>query len=169
MSMKHFLTVLVGGLGIIVAASSFLGKSPQSEILVASSAALKPEFIELSPKTTMQTTGDWSEVFIEIPGVHAEQAGAPLLVEGEKELSLEGYVVANTGERIGLDEVEIVGFGSKRVLSLSNRVLEWKSRSYRFRSIVLKTNIQIAVGKIIWFSYNPASTHSGVAIPTSFQ
>src|SRR5262245_20823185 len=102
--MRQHLMALVSGLGIIFAATALLAKSAKSEILVASSAILKPEWTELRPKTTIKTSGSWSELFIEIPGLHTERAGGPLLVE-DKELSVEGYLIAKTGERIGLDQV----------------------------------------------------------------
>ncbi len=166
--MNKYLAVLIGGLSALLATAS-CAKSAESEILVASSAILRPEWTELRPKTAMQTTGDWSELFIEIPDLHTQRAGGPLLGENEKEILVEGYLIANNGERIQFDEVEIVTFGVKNVLRLSNQKLEWKDRGYRFKSVLLKTNRQINVGKIVWFSYDPRSTHTGVAIPKSFQ
>jgi len=166
--MKKHLAVLVGGLSALLATAS-CGRLAESEILVASSAILSPEWTELQPRAAMRTTGDLSELFIEIPDLHTQRAGGPVLGENDKEILVEGYLTANNGERIQFDKVEIVGFGNKRVLRLSNHMLEWKDRGYRFKSVLLKTNRRINVGKIVWFSYDPASTHTGVAIPKSFQ
>lgn len=169
MTTKQCLAVLVGGLSVLFAAAALSMKSAQSEILVASEAVLKPEWTELRPKTAMQTTGDWSELFIEIPGLHTQREGGPLLSENEGEILVEGYLLGRNGEKLELDVVDIVAFGKKKVLRLSNRMLEWKTRGYEFRSVSLKTNREINVGKIVWFSYDPTSTHSGVAIPKVLQ
>ena len=166
MTMKQHLAVLVGGLSVFFVVTVLFAKSDQSEVLVASGAVLKPEGTELRPKTAMETTGDWSELFIEVPGRHTQRAGGPLLAENEKEILVEGYLLASAGEKMKFDEVEVVTFGQKNVLRLSNRMLEWKNRDYRFRSVLLKTNREISVGKIVWFSYDPTSTHTGIAIPT---
>jgi len=117
----------------------------------------------------MQTTGDWSELFIEVPGLHSQRAGGPLLAENEKEILVEGRLLAMGGEKMELNKVGIVTFGQKTVLCLSNRMLDWKNRDYRFRSVLLKTNREISVGKVVWFSYDPSSTHTGIAIPTFLQ
>ena len=154
---------------MLFAAAALSMKSAQSEILVAPDAVLKPEWTELRPKTAMQTTGDWSELFIEIPGLHTQREGGPLLAENDQEILVEGYLLARSGEKLKLDVINIVAFGNKTVLCLSNRTLEWKTRGYRFRSVLLRTNKEIGVGKVVWFSYDPASTHSGVAIPKFLQ
>lgn len=167
--MKQCLALFVGGLSVLFAATALFAKSGQSEILVASEAVLKPEWTELRPKAEMRTTGDWSELFIEIPGLHAQRAGGPLLAEDEKEILVEGYLLARSGEKIKLDVVDIVTFGNKTVLRLSNQILEWRTRGYRFRSVLLKTNREMRAGKIVWFSSDPASTHTGVAIPKFLQ
>ena len=166
MTMKQYLAALVGGLSVLFVATAFFAKSNQSEVLVAPAAILKPEWIELRPKTAMQTTGDWSELFIEVPGLHSQRAGGPLLAENEKEILVEGRLLAMGGEKMELNKVGIVTFGQKTVLCLSNRMLDWKNRDYRFRSVLLKTNREISVGKVVWFSYDPSSTHTGIAIPT---
>ena len=168
MTIKQRLAVLVGVLSVLFAAAALSMKSAQ-EILVASEAVLKPEWTELRPKAAMQTTGDWSELFIEIPGLHTQRAGGPLLVENDQEILVEGYLLARSGEKIKLDVVNIGAFGNKTVLRLSNRMLEWKTRGYQFRSVSLKTNREISVGKIVWSSHDPGSTHSGVAIPKFLQ
>ena len=111
--MKQRLAVFVGGLAVLFAATALFMKSRQSEILVASEAVLKPEWTELRPKAAMQTTGDWSELFIEIPGLHTQRAGEPLLAEKEQEILVEGYLLARSGEKIKLDVVNIVAFGNK--------------------------------------------------------
>src|SRR5256885_7615986 len=121
--MRRYLVVLAGGVSIIIAATAVLAKPSRSEIVVALSAVLKPEWTELHAKTALQTTSELSEVFIEIPGLHAGQGGGPPLVKDDKELSVEGYLIANSGERIRLDEVEIMSFGNRPVLRLSNRRL----------------------------------------------
>ena len=166
MNVKQHLAVLVGGLSVLFVVTALFAKSGQSEVLVAPAAILKPAWIELRPKTAMQTTGDWSELFIEVPSLHTQRAGGAPLAENEKEILVEGYLLASGGEKMEFDEVEVATFGQKNVLRLSNRMLEWKNRDYRFRSVLLKTNREISVGKIVWFSYDPASTHTGIAIPT---
>jgi hypothetical protein len=143
--------------------------SRSSDMLVASSAALSPEWIELHAKVSMQTTADWSEVFIEIPGLHEGKTHGTFVLEDEAELSIEGYLVPEFGDKMSLDQVGVVVFGSKPVLRLSNSALEWKGRNYKFKSLFLRAKKPLNVSRVIWLSYDPRSTRSGVMIPHAFQ
>lgn len=171
MNMKrHFVALVGSACAMLTGISLFLfASSHTSDMLVASGVALNPEWRELHPKVSMRTTADWSEIFIEVPGLHEGKTHGTFVLEDGAELSIEGYLVTEFGDKMSLDQAGIVVFGDKPVLRLSNSALEWKGRNYTFKSILLRAKKPVNVSRVIWLSYDPRSTHSGVMTPHAFQ
>jgi len=96
----------------------------QQELLVSSGVTLTPQWLELKPKTRMKTAADWSELFIEVPGlVPLDRNGFPnkhlLLADGSR-LEVEGYLTVDNDDRVYLDNVSVVGDERKSYLDMSN-------------------------------------------------
>jgi hypothetical protein len=117
----------------------------------------------------MRTTGDRSELYVELPDVVEAADGAYAFTDGRK-LSVEAFLVSKLGEKLDLDvEATVGGVGPIKMLRLSNPALEWKHRDYKFRSLVLRANRSLMVGRIVWISYDPQSTKSGAKMPDAFD
>ena len=135
------------------------------EMVIAKSASLNTEWLEFHPKSAMKAVGDWSEVLVEIPGLDSKSLSDRLLLQNGDQLSIAGYLRTESGEKVALDHIELVGIGGKILLRLSNKQLQWRRNAYQFRSIVLRANRAVTIGRIIWISYDPRSTHTGFFIP----
>lgn len=117
----------------------------------------------------MDTSGDCSELFIEILDVHEGADGNYAFADGSK-LSVEGFLVSSFGERLNLGvDASVGGFGVTNVLRLSNPALQWKQQDYSFQSLFLRANRPLKVGRIVWISYDPQSTKSGTKEPRAFS
>jgi hypothetical protein len=139
-------------------------KSRHSETLLASAATLTSEWKELRPKAPLQTTGDWSEIFIEFPR-GSDRSERSTFDDKTVENSIEGYLTTESGERVPLSEAEPISISAKKLLRLSAPALEWTKQKYRFRSVCLRSKRLIRVGRVVWISYDPSSTHSGFLVP----
>jgi hypothetical protein len=140
--------------------------SHDSEVLLASTANLTTQWKELRPQNSMQTSGDWSELYVEMLNVHEGQDGTYAFEDGAT-VVVEGYLTSKSGEKLDLDVSE-AGIGLTKVLRLSNPALEWKRHNYGFQSLVLRAQRPLRVGRIVWISYDPQSTKSGNKIPDAF-
>jgi hypothetical protein len=141
----------------------------QQEVLVSSGMTLTPQWLELKPKTRMKTAADWSELFIEVPGlVPLDRNGFPnkhlLLADGSR-LEVEGYLTADNGDRVYLDDICVVGDERKSYLDMSNNGLQWKKRNYSFSSVTLRSNKVITTGRAVWVSHDPRTSKDGMAHP----
>jgi hypothetical protein len=166
---RRFVSI-IGGASAVVAGGilCLLLSSHDSEVLLASTASLTPEWKEIRPRSSMRTSGDVSELFIEMVIVHEGPDGTYTFKDGSR-ISVEGYLVSDSGEKLDLDvDVSVGGFGLTKVLRLSNPALEWKRHNYRFQSLVLRANGSLRVGRIVWISYDPQSTKTGTKIPDAF-
>jgi hypothetical protein len=136
------------------------------EVLVSSGMTLTPQWLEVKPEKPMKTASDRSELFIEVFGLPFDQdkAGVFLLADGSR-FEVEGYLTTDKGERIYLDHISVCGWADKRYLNLSSKVLEWKSKNYRFRSLTLRSSRVLTTGRAAWISYDPRATKDGTAFP----
>ena len=136
------------------------------EVLVSSGMTLTPQWLEVKPEKSMKTAADWSELFIEVPGLpfDKDKAGRFLLADGTR-FEVEGYLTTDKGERIYLDDISVCGWPDERYLNLSSKVLEWKSKNYRFRSLTLRSSRVLNTGRAFWISYDPRATKGGTAFP----
>lgn len=141
--------------------------SHNSEILVAASVNLTPEWIELHPKGSMHTSGKRSELYVEMLNLQEGSVSRPFAFEDGSKVSLDGVLLSQSGEKIRL-ESNVVGFGVKAFLRLSTPELEWKHHDYSFRTISLRSDTTLKVGRIVWISYDPESTKDGTKIPETF-
>lgn len=140
-----------------------------SEVLLAPAATLTPTWTELRPSRIMRTSGDWSELFVEMLNLH-EGPDGDYAFDDRSKLSVEAYLLSSSGEKLDLAvDLSVGGFGSTRVLRLSNPALEWKRRNYKFRSLGLRANRPLNLGRIVWISYDPQSTKSGEMEPDVFN
>ncbi|MGO8943754.1 MAG: hypothetical protein ACLQJ7_08775 [Syntrophobacteraceae bacterium] len=143
--------------------------SSYQEVLVSPGMTLATQWLELKPEMLMKTAGDWSELFIEVPGlVPHDEHGFSLehftLADGAR-FEVEGYLTTDKGERMSLDKISVSGWPGKAYLDMSCKDLEWKKRDYRFRTVTLRSNRVLITGKAVWVSYDPRTTKSGDAYP----
>ena len=91
------------------------------EVLVSSGMTLTPQWLEVKPEKPMKTASDWSELFIEMPGLIFDQdkAGRFLLTDGTR-FEVEAYLTTDKGERIYLDNISVFGHQDKKYLDLSS-------------------------------------------------
>jgi hypothetical protein len=141
--------------------------SQASETLVSRGIRLNAEWQEVRPPEPMRTTSEWSELLLQIPGVRDAATNTHLRLEDGTIIDLEGYLVSETNERVDLEKPSLGTYGSSSFVRLSSAELELKRRSRAFRSEWLKCDRSMEVGKVIWLSYDPRATKSGVAYPRS--
>lgn len=170
LEVKRRLAVLASACALLAVSVAYLLLSSHDlEVLIAPGASLTPEWKELRPGRTMDTSGDCSELFIEILDVHEGADGNYAFADGSK-LSVEGFLVSSFGERLNLGvDASVGGFGVTNVLRLSNPALQWKQQDYSFQSLFLRANRPLKVGRIVWISYDPQSTKSGTKEPRAFS
>ena len=138
-------------------------RSPQSEVLVSAGMTLNPQWQEIHPSDVMRTASEWSELLLEVPGLRVD-ADKGLVLEDGTSIDVEGYLTTYDSKRVDLG-VSTVSYAGRTVVRLSASVLEWKQQNYRFRSVSLKSDKPLKVGRVIWMSYDPRSTKSGVVFP----
>lgn len=166
--MRRILVMIGGACSLAGGILCLLLSSHNSEVLVAPAANLTPEWTELRSPSTMRTSGAWSELFIEMLNMHEGPDHTYTLQDGSR-LLVEGYLVATSGQKLALDvDLSVGGFGVTKVIVLSSPALERKDKDYRFRSLVLRANKPLKVGRIVWSSYDPQSTKTGTKIPDVF-
>jgi hypothetical protein len=136
-------------------------------VLLSDGITLKPEWQEVRPSAEMRTTAEWNELLLEVPGVRFDEIGKRLLLEDGTGIHVEGYLMTDTNERIDLENVSAVGYGKRTFVRLSSPALEWKRQGRSFRAVSLRCDRILKVGKVIWMSYDPRATKSGVAYPRS--
>jgi hypothetical protein len=136
------------------------------EVLVASGMTLTTQWLELKPEKPMKTASIRSELFIEVFGLPfgQDKAGLFLLDDGAR-FEVEGYLTTDKDERIYLDKMSVCGWPDKRYLNLSSKVLKWKKKDYRFRSLTLRSSRVITTGSAVWVSFDPRTTKDGSAFP----
>ena len=139
-----------------------------TDFLLARSVNLSPEWTQITSPQTMRTTGDFSEVYVELLDVHEDSDRRYILADGTRP-SIDGYLVSKSGKTLDFDDGSIVGISPKTYVRLSNRALEWKHDDYRFDSIFLRSDRPLKVGRIVWSSYDPQSTKSGLRTPDSLR
>lgn len=168
--MKRRLAILAGAsVLVVISVVYWLLSSHDLEVLIAPDASLTAEWKELRPRRAMDTSGDWSELFVEILDVHEGADGNYAFADGSK-LSVEGFLVSSSGEKLDLDvDAGLGAIGLISVLRLSNPALEWKQRDYSFQTLVLRANRPLKVGRIVWISYDPQSTKTGSKEPRAFM
>jgi hypothetical protein len=141
----------------------------QQELLVSSGMTLTTQWLELKPETPMKTAADWSELFIEVPGlVPLDEHGFPnkrLMLSDGALLRVEGYLTSDKGETVYLDDISVVGDNRKSYLDMSSKEVEWKKRDYHFRSLTLRSNRVLVTGRIVWVSHDPRASKDGMAHP----
>jgi hypothetical protein len=135
------------------------------EVLVTSHLTLETQWCELRPTSVLRTTGEWSELLIEMPELNLDQMGGEIKLIDGNELYVEGYLTESTGEKIYLSKINAIGVRNEKFLRLSSSNLEWKKKDYQFHSIVLRSNIRIDAGRVLWISYDPRSFKDGVFFP----
>jgi hypothetical protein len=143
-------------------------RSHQSEVVLSAGMTLQPEWQEIHPSEEMRTTAAWSELLLETPGLRLNDDTQLLLADGTS-IDVEGYLTTVGSERIDLGRATAVGYGGRTFLRLSTAALEWKRQDYRIRSVSLKSAKPLKVGRIIWMSYDPQDTKSGVEFPRSLK
>ncbi|MGO9022176.1 MAG: hypothetical protein ACLQVJ_27885 [Syntrophobacteraceae bacterium] len=136
------------------------------EVLVSSGMTLTTQWLEVKPEKPMKTVSFRSELFIEVFGLpfDHDKAGLFLLADGAR-FEVEGYLTTDKGERIYLDKVSLRGSPDERYLDLSSKVLLWKTRNYRFRSLTLRSSRVLTTGRAVWISFDPLTTKDGSAFP----
>ncbi|MGA2733182.1 MAG: hypothetical protein ABSG35_11410 [Syntrophobacteraceae bacterium] len=143
--------------------------SSYQELLVSPGITLTTQWLELKPATPMKTAGDWSELFIEVPGlVPCDEHGfpyEPFRLDDGARFEVEGYLTTDKGEKVYLDEISAGERPGKAYLNMSNKDLDWKKRDYRFRTVTLRSNRVLTIGKVVWVSYDPRTTKDGMAHP----
>jgi hypothetical protein len=140
--------------------------SSYQEVLVSPGMTLATQWLELKPEIPMKTAGDWSELFIEVRGLLLDAGrGRFLLADGTRVEVEEGYLTTDKGEMVYLDHISACGWPDIRYLNLSSKVLEWKKRDYRFRTLTLRSSIALTTGRAAWISYDPRATKDGSAFP----
>lgn len=139
-------------------------RSRQSEVLLSPGMTLKLEWQEIQPSDEMRTTAEWSELLLEVPGLRLD-GGTRLFLDDGTTIEIQGYLTTDSGQRVDLGRVSAVGYGGRTFVRLSTAALEWKQQDYGFRSVSLKSANPLEVGKVVWMSYDPRDTKSGVAFP----
>lgn len=136
------------------------------EVLVSSGMTLTTQWLEVKPEKPMKTAAVRSELFIEVPGLLFDQdkAGRFLLADGAR-FEVEADLTTDKGKRIYLDDISVCGWPDKRYLDLSSKVLKWKKKDYRFRSLTLRSSRVLTTGRAAWISYEPRATKDGSAFP----
>lgn len=136
------------------------------EVLVSSGMTLTTQWQEVKPEKPMKTASDWSELFIELPGLIFDQdkGGRFLLVAGAR-FDVEAYLTTDRGEMIRLDKIGFFGHQDKNYLDLSSTELQWKNRNYHFQSVTLRSTRVLTTGKAVWVSYDPRTTKDGHSYP----
>jgi hypothetical protein len=137
-----------------------LMRSDQSEVVLSTGTALTPQWQDLRASQVMRTTGDRSELVLELPGMRFDDS---------KNLRVEGYLTSDTGEKISFDDVSRVGFGTVTCLELSSSTLEGKRHEYSFSRVSLRSDRSVTLGKVVWISYDPSATKDGVAFPRALR
>jgi hypothetical protein len=140
-------------------------RSRESEVLLSRGMTLKPEWQEIHPGEGMRTTAQWSEVLVEVPGLRFGGGDHRPLLEDGSHVDIEGYLTTDEGRRVDLEKVSSVNYGGTTFVRLSASALEGRQQGERLRSVSLKSAKPLKVGKIVWFSYDPRDTKSGVAFP----
>lgn len=164
------LLVIMGSACAIVAGGVLLLllNSHDSEVLVAPAANLTTEWTELRPQSSMRTSGDRSELYVEVVNTRQETGDTYAFEDGSKML-MEAYLTTKSGERLDLGVDMYLGrFGLTKVIHLSSPVLDWKRSNYTFESLDLRANRPLQVGRVVWISYDPQSTKSGIKTPNAF-
>jgi hypothetical protein len=155
---------LVAALGLVTACMP----SRSSEILVSRGVTLSTEWQEVPLSDELRTTAEWSELLLEVPGLRSESDSRLLLADGMS-IEIKGYLVTQTNQRIDLEKTSAVSYGGRSFVRLSSAALEWKQREHSFRRMSLRSDGRVKVGKIIWMSYDPRTTKTGVAYPRSLD
>ena len=139
------------------------------EVLVSPGMTLTSQWLELKPESPMKTAGDWSELFIEVPGLvprdeHGFHIEHFVLADGAR-VEVEGYLTTDKGERIHLDKISVCGWPGNSYFDMSGKELAWKRRDYRFQTVTLRSNRVLTTGRAAWISYDPRTTKGGAAFP----
>ena len=153
------------GFSLLIALSVTVGtmrlmRSNQSEVVLSTGTALMPEWQDLHASQVMRTTGDRSELVLELPGLRFDDS---------KNLRVEGYLTSDTGERISFDEVSPVAFGTVTCLELFSSTLEGKRHEYSFSHVSLRSDRSVTIDKVVWISYDPSATKDGVMFPRALR
>jgi hypothetical protein len=170
--MKRWLVALIGGTSALAAGGLLylFASSHDSEVLVAPAANLTTVWTELQPKSTMRTTGDRGEVYVDVEMLDLGEGPTSrrFTFEDGSKVSMEAFLISTSGERLDL-HAYAVGFGLRAFLCLSSPALERKRGDYTFRSISLRSGKPLKVGRIVWISYDPQSTKDGSKMPAAFN
>src|SRR5262249_19665342 len=94
-------------------------RSSQSEVLLSSGIAMNGQWQEIRPEHDLQTKSVLSELLLELPGQQIRQVGNQLYFGDGSVLQVDGYVVTEAGERFDLDQVGVIGYGTRVFLRLS--------------------------------------------------
>jgi hypothetical protein len=143
------------------------GRSHSSEVLLSAGITLTRDWQEMNPPSEMRTTAEWNELLIEVPGLRFDRFGNRLVTDDGTTIEIDGYLTTDTKERVDLEKASWVDYGGRTFVRLSSPALEWKRQDRRFRSVSLKCDRSLKVGKVIWLSYDPRATKDGVAYPRS--
>lgn len=144
-------------------------RSHDEEAVLAQHVDLNSEWQTFESSRVMRTAKPMNVIMIETNSLNIEQPSEKLFLLDRSMLKMEGYVTLDTGRVIDLDHVGFVAHGSKKCVEMSAAPLETSADVYRVRSVSLRSNFPSRAGQVIWFSYDPSKTKSGIEWPPSIK